>query len=148
MEEKFKKGRRVGNLASPESDPKIQSRKTIAKLPSDIDDIDLPVAKRKGVRKCTKHLISKQFAAYGHLSKLVQALVTNLSPIAVLITVQEAWEQPEWKNTILEEMKALEKAGTWEVVQKPKDIYCQYDVIGCLWLNTKQTDQSSTIKQD
>ena len=37
-------------------------------------------------------------------------------------TIEEALLKKEWKNTVEEEMKALEKNGTWEVVSKPRDV--------------------------
>ena len=35
-------------------------------------------------------------------------------------SIQEAWKDSRWREAILEEMRALEKTRTWEVVQKPK----------------------------
>ena len=94
-------------------------------------ELDTPIAKRKGVRSCTQHPISK-FVTYAHLSKPVQALVTNLSSEELPTSIQEAWANPNWKHAIMEEMRALEKNGTWEVVPKPKDKV----PVGCRWVFT------------
>ncbi|KAK3022262.1 hypothetical protein RJ639_047656 [Escallonia herrerae] len=39
---------------------------------------------------------------------------------------------PEWKEAILEEMRALEKSGTWEVMELPK----KKKIVGCKWVFT------------
>lgn len=48
-----------------------------------IDDSDLPIAHRKGVRGCTKHPIER-YVAYGKLSPSYKAFVTNLDNVKVL----------------------------------------------------------------
>jgi hypothetical protein len=35
-------------------------------------------------------------------------------------TVQDALKVPKWKEAVFEEMKALEKNGTWELVDLPR----------------------------
>ncbi|RVW75362.1 hypothetical protein CK203_052949 [Vitis vinifera] len=52
-----------------------------------VDDLDLPIALRKGT--C----------------------------VVVPKLVQEALITPEWKNAVMEEIKALEKNGTWDLVK-------------------------------
>ena len=55
---------KIGDMelsARQESDPGIGNE-------LNIDDLDIPIALRKGPRSCTQHPISK-FLAYSHLSK-------------------------------------------------------------------------------
>ena len=74
---------------------------------------------RKGVRSCTHYPISN-FVAYDHLSSSVQAFVVNISGVDIPKNIQEAWRDPKWKMAIIEEMQALEKNETWDIVAKPE----------------------------
>ena len=53
------------------------------------NDLDIPVALRKGLRSCTQHPILK-ILAYSHLSKPMQALVSHMSEIETPNNVEEA----------------------------------------------------------
>lgn len=44
-----------------------------------------------------------------------------MSHLFVLRNIQEALDDPNWKLAIMEEMNALRKSGTWEVVDLLKD---------------------------
>ncbi|RVW87878.1 Retrovirus-related Pol polyprotein from transposon RE1 [Vitis vinifera] len=81
-----------GNIDSPVITDDIDS----------MDDLNRPVAHRKGVRSCTQHPISK-FVSYEKLSPNLRALITNLESIALPNCIQEALQHPEWR-----------KAGRWE----------------------------------
>ncbi|RVW87791.1 hypothetical protein CK203_043949 [Vitis vinifera] len=45
---------------------------------------------------------------------------TNLTDIRIPNNIQEALEIHKWKTTIKEEIRALEKNGTWELAELPK----------------------------
>lgn len=90
---------------------------------------NLPISFRKGVRSCTQHPIAK-FVQYDHLSSSIKALVSNLEGEEIPKNIQDALQRPEWKRAVEEEMKALEKNGTWEVVKRPKGIV-QLAINGC-----------------
>ena len=47
-----------------------------------IDDLDIPIATRKGVRSCTQHPISK-FVSYSRLSPSHKAFVPNLASVSI-----------------------------------------------------------------
>ena len=49
------------------------------------------LAVRKGTRTCTQHPISK-FLGYGHLSKSMKGLMTQLSTTKIPNTFDEAWQ--------------------------------------------------------
>ncbi|TYK20357.1 reverse transcriptase [Cucumis melo var. makuwa] len=56
--------------------------------------LDIPIALRKGIR--------------------------SLDPTIIPKNIHAALECPEWKNVVIEEMKALEKNKTWEICALPK----------------------------
>jgi len=70
------------------------------------DDLNIPIATRKGVRSCTKHLMSN-YVSYKNL--FLFAFTSHLSSIEIPKNVQEALQVHEWKKAISEEMRALEK---------------------------------------
>ena len=75
-----------------------------------MDNLDnLPIALRKGVRSCTQHPIA-HFVQYDHLSSSMKAFVSSLEEIKIPKTFEEAFQRPEWKRAIEEEMQALEKS--------------------------------------
>ena len=98
---------------SQDSKPKSGNEKNFS-------DLDILVAKRKGIRSCTSHLISN-FVNYEHLSSSVLAFVTKSAGVEIPNTMEEALKNPEWRRAIMEEMQAIKKKNTWDVVQRPKD---------------------------
>ena len=80
---------------------------------------DLPIAFRKQPHSCTLHPISK-FVSYNALSTKCRAFTTNLDRIQIPKNIQEALEIPEWKEAVMEKIRALEKNGTWEVMTLPR----------------------------
>ncbi|RVW64351.1 Retrovirus-related Pol polyprotein from transposon TNT 1-94 [Vitis vinifera] len=97
------------------SNPNSQPGNTIYDLNSsnDLDDLDQPIALRKGVRSCTQHPISNH-VSYGKLLQNFQAFITSLEDDRIPSNIQEALQQPEWKTVVQEEIQALEKNGTWK----------------------------------
>ena len=78
--------------------------------PDQVTD-DLPIALRKQPRSCTLHPISK-FVSYNALSAKCHVFTTNLNRIQIPKNIQEALEIPDWKETVMEEIRAMEKNGT------------------------------------
>ena len=54
----------------------------------------------------------------------------KIDKIEVPKKIEEAPKTPEWKNVVLEEMNALKKNGTWEVV----DLLFGKHPVGCKWV--------------
>lgn len=96
-----------------------------------VDDLDLPIAHRKGVRNCTQHSILK-FVSYQGLSKSYQAFVSTLDSVQVPGSMQEALEHPEWRKAVNEEVSALERNGTWIISELPQG----KKPVGCKWIFT------------
>lgn len=46
--------------------------------------------------------------------------MTNLDKVKVPNYIYEALSIPEWRSAVMEEIRALEKNGTWEIVELPK----------------------------
>ncbi|XP_075486450.1 uncharacterized protein LOC142526062 [Primulina tabacum] len=94
-------------------------------------DLDLRIAVRKGKRSCTQHHISN-FVSYSNLSSSFRAFTSRLSSTIVPRYVQEALVMPEWRNAVLEEMKALKMNNTWNLVELPQG----KTTVGCKWVFT------------
>ena len=79
-----------------------------------IDELDVPIALRKGVRTCTQHPMSN-FVSYDHLSISLRALATNLVGVDIPRTVQEALKEPKWKKVVEAKYMLLKKMkyGIW-----------------------------------
>ena len=58
--------------------------------------------------------------SYKNLSSSMVAFTSQLSSVEILKNVENALKIPKWKEVVLEEMRALEKNKTWEVVTLPK----------------------------
>lgn len=70
--------------------------------------------------------------SYDKLSAAFRVFTINLSIIEVPKRVQEALEDKKWREVVMEDMKALEKNGTWELVSLPKE----KTIVGCKWVFT------------
>ncbi|RVX00496.1 Retrovirus-related Pol polyprotein from transposon TNT 1-94 [Vitis vinifera] len=126
------------------SNPNSQLGNTIYDLDSsnDLDDLDQPIALRKGVRSCTQHPISNH-VSYGRLSQNFQAFITSLEDDRIPSNIQEALQQPEWKTVVQEEIQALEKNGTWEISEFPKG----KRPVGCKWIFTVKHNPDGNINK-
>ena len=108
--------------------------------PDQVTD-DLPIALRKQLRSCTLHPISK-FVSYNALSAKCRAFTTNLDRIQIPKNIQEALEILEWKEAVMEEIRALEKNGTWEVMNLPRG----KKPVGCKWVFTMKYKADGTVE--
>ncbi|RVW60619.1 Copia protein [Vitis vinifera] len=126
------------------SNPNSQPGNTIYDLNSsnDLDDLDQPIALRKGVRSCTQHPISNH-VSYGKLSQNFQAFITSLEDDRIPSNIQEALQQPEWKTAVQEEIQALEKNGTWEISELPEG----KRPVGCKWIFTVKHNPDGSINR-
>ncbi|RVX05233.1 Retrovirus-related Pol polyprotein from transposon TNT 1-94 [Vitis vinifera] len=103
---------------------------------------DLPIALRKQPRSYTLHPISK-FVSYNTLSAKCRVFTTNLDRIQIPKNIQEALEIPEWKEVVMEEIRALEKNGTWEVMNLPRG----KKPVGCKWVFTVKYKADGTVER-
>ena len=101
-EETFEK-----NMEIPDASHSQESNLELG-METKLFDQNIPIAVRKWVKSCTQHPISS-FVTYEHLSNSIQALVANLVGVKIPNNIQEAWENPNWRKTIRDEMHVLEK---------------------------------------
>lgn len=79
------------------------------------DDLGLPIALREKPRWCAQHPIQK-YLSYEALSPSYRAFIANVDDVSIPKNIYEALKTPGWKEAVLEEMKALEENGMWEIV--------------------------------
>lgn len=92
---------------------------------------NLPIALRKAKRTCTSHPMS-HFVSYDSLSPSYRAYISSISSLPIPTKVADALADPNWKAAMIEEMSALEKQGTWDLVALPEGKH----VVGCKWVYT------------
>ena len=73
--------------------------------------------------------------------RIIELLLLNLSSVSLPKTIQEALGHTEWRTTIMEEMQALEKNGTWEIIELPRD----KRTVGCKWVFTVKYQADGSI---
>lgn len=105
-------------------------------------DIDIPIAKRKGVRTCTQHPIER-YVSYGKLSQSYRSFVAAVDSVEIPRNIQEALQKPEWAAAVTEEVQALVKNGTWEVTTIPKG----KTTVGCKWIFTVKCNADGSINR-
>ncbi|KAK5825993.1 hypothetical protein PVK06_020890 [Gossypium arboreum] len=98
---------------------------------NEFSDLDIPIAKRKGVKNIVKYPMSN-FVSYKALSSTFSTFVSCLDTVQIPKNVKDALQVLEWKEAILEEMCALEKTGTWETMELPVG----KKIVGCKWVFT------------
>ena len=79
------------------------------------DNLDVPIALRKGVRTCTQHPIAN-YVTYERLSDQYKESTINIDKVDIPRDIKSALRVPEWKVAVLEEMKALTRNNTWDIV--------------------------------
>ncbi|KAF3772830.1 Uncharacterized protein EJ110_NYTH56868 [Nymphaea thermarum] len=101
---------------------------------------DLPIALRKGTRSCTSHPIQK-FVSYAKLSLDYKCFITSLSQVVIPRSVDDAKNDPKWLHAMTEEMGALAKNKTWEVVDIPKGTH----LVGSKWVYNVKYKPDGTV---
>lgn len=74
---------------------------------------------RKGNTSTRNPYLIYNCVSYHQLSPTYCALVTALASVSIPKTIQEVLSHPGWKQTIFDEMSALESNHTWELVPLP-----------------------------
>ncbi|OIT23525.1 hypothetical protein A4A49_64619, partial [Nicotiana attenuata] len=76
------------------------------------ENLDLPIALRKGTRTCKSTYSIANFVSYDRLSSTSRSLIASLDSISVPKKVKEALNHLGWSNAMLEEIHALEENHT------------------------------------
>ena len=103
-------------------------------------DLNLPIALRIGTRTCIKHPIAK-YISYQNLSDNYRAFTINISKLVVPRNIQEALGDPNWRLAVFEEMNALKKNDTWEMVELPNG----KKVMGYKWVFTIKSKADGSV---
>ena len=108
-------------------------------------DSDQPIALRKGVRECRdrpRYPMCK-FISYEGLSPGFRSFTVNISKIQVPNSIHEALKVPEWRAAVWEEVRALEKNGTWEMSDLPNG----KNTVGCKWIFTVKHKADGSVER-
>ena len=89
-------------------------------------------------RSCTQYPISN-FVSYDSLSPSYRTFFSFLNSVSIPQGWKEAINDPKWKDVMVEEMKALAKNETWELVDLPFGKKNPWDVNGYSQLSIRQT---------
>ena len=95
----------------------------------EVNDLNLPIAVRKGTKSYTQHPISN-YVCYNHLSPSFQTFISRLVETETPKNIYKALNKSEWKKVVLKEMVALEKNHTWDIVNKLEG----KTPVGCKWV--------------
>ena len=98
------------------NDESVEPTEPIPETNTSNNDLDWPIALRKGIRTCTKHPLHL-FLSNSRLLSPHKTFLTSLHTIPIPKTFSEAIGNENWKNAIEVEMAAQEKNKNWEPVQ-------------------------------
>ncbi|XP_031739031.1 uncharacterized protein LOC116402809 [Cucumis sativus] len=107
--------------------------------------LDILIAMRKGTWSCTKHPMCN-YVSYDNLSPQFRAFTTSLDSTIIPKNIYTALECSEWKNAVMEEMKALKRIELENFVLYLR-VTKLWDANGCSLLNTKQMVLLTDTKQ-
>ena len=104
---------------------------------------ELPIALRKPVRECRSRPLypMSKYISYAGLSHNFRNFALNISATSVPANIHEALRSSEWKNAVLEELKALQKNNTWDITELPKG----KKTVGCKWVFTVKYKADGSI---
>ncbi|KAA0035768.1 reverse transcriptase [Cucumis melo var. makuwa] len=90
--------------------------------------------------KLNRHSISN-YGSYENLSPQFRAFTASLDSTTIPKNIHIALECLEWKNAVMEEMKALEKNNIWKICALPKG----HKPLGCKWVFTLKDKEDGTL---
>ena len=91
---------------------------------------------------CTMHPISN-YLSHNHLSPAYRVISEKILNTETPKNIQEALEVPEWRDAVFEEMRALEKNKTWDIVKLQEGKH----TVGCKWVFTIKYKSDCYIKR-
>ena len=101
-----------------------------------MDELDMPIAKRKGIRNKKEPQRLGQWIGYALPVYEEEDVPTTLNK------VEKSSEREEWWNAMREEMKSLDKNETWVLCELPKG----RKAIGCKWVYSKKEEANGTTR--
>jgi hypothetical protein len=115
------------------------------------DSMDLPIALRKGIRAgavkppnwySDEHDIAN-YVSYTSLSPSYKTFIASLQSVVIPRDWKAAKQDPKWHEAMREELNALEKNKTWELVHLPAG----KRVVGCKWIYTVKQNPEGKIER-
>ena len=103
-------------------------------------DLDLPIALRKGRRNIYPIFY---YLSYDRLSENHKSYLAKLSDTFVPKDITEALGNLNWRKAVKEEIDALEKNGTWDIVDTPRN----HKIVGCKWVFTIKQKADGSIER-
>lgn len=147
--------RRPSRVSMPMSSDSGMTETTCEPNPS-ASETDLPIALRKGTRECLKYhrfLSNKghccsiyplhKFVSYDRLNSDFKSFTVSLDTQSVPTSISEALSQKAWKQAVEDEMSALIKNNTWELVTAPENV----TPVGCKWVFSLKFNSDGTINR-
>ncbi|KAH9678967.1 retrovirus-related pol polyprotein from transposon RE1 [Citrus sinensis] len=107
-----------------------------------IDDADVPITLRKGVRYYTSHPIGN-FVTYNSLSPAYRAFITSFDSVQILRAIYEALKHLGWQKAVHDEVTVLEKNRTWLIIDLPT----RKRLVGCKWIFTTKHKVDESIER-
>ncbi|RDX83952.1 hypothetical protein CR513_35075, partial [Mucuna pruriens] len=89
---------------------------------------------KREIRNCITH--TTQF-------NVLVCLTVAIDAIKIPTSIQEAMKDSNWIQAMREEIKALEKSSTWDIVYKHKD----KKIVGYRWVYTMKCKSNGTLDQ-
>ena len=83
------------------------------------------------------------FMSTKRLSKSYESFVNQISAVSVPNKVQDALGDPKWRKAMDEEMEALQKNNTWELVSLPHE----KKAVGCRWVFTVKHNPDGSVSR-
>ena len=59
--------------------------------------------------------------SYGNFSPKYRAFTTEISKFVIPRSIKEALDDQNWRSIVFEEMEALRKNDSWDVVKLPRE---------------------------
>ena len=128
-------------LSSP-MDTRIESSVSIDSI--DLVD-DLPITLRRQSRTCQlkyKYPISNYVSSH-RLSNSYIAFANHFSFVSTPNNLQNALGNPKWKSAMVEEMEALQKNSTWDLVELLEG----KKTVGCKWVFTVKHKADGSVER-
>ena len=120
----------------PESYENFESKPHLKVLPNRVTRGKPKVSYEPLLNSKSEYPINN-YVSYHRLSKESMPFVNQLFVVSIPNNVQESLKYPKWRETMNEEMKALKKNSTWEVV----------DLLEDRWVFTIKYKVDGTIEQ-
>lgn len=122
--------------------PNTESTTVKYNLPSRSNHGQPPVRYEPNLQSKIKYPISNYVSSH-KLSRSYKSFVSQLSSISIPSNVQEALADPKWTKAMVEEMAALEKNNTWDIVTLPSG----KKTVGCIWVFTIKHKADGSIER-